>query len=393
MSTPRKRWFKVADAWIRSEWDDATLATVARLMAWLNQRYARDAIPATEAGNARLFQEDAMAISRARSSTRRCFETLIFRLKQADLETLTYQLVLKGRHSYLEISWPKFPEFQEYGSRSPGKSPGNQRPAEGAYPPPPPPPPLEEITTSEESAGAAPAEPPAASKKRRSASKQTPPPEDLSNDEKRQLVEWAERREPWAVPRMRALVDDMLQFHRSKGLECASWYVAAQRWITNERVKFGRDKLPAARNGGYRRGDVIDAARELAEEWGLRDAGAPADDHEAFFDVSAEPAREHKGVDLGMDRGDAGHSRADSEPCTEAVDGQGGAEVPAEPGGDSAGGGEGGAGVPAAQHPRIRAWVQPEPRRGREDSRGLAFDFDAAAQRAAGSVTSTRATR
>lgn len=136
MATPRKRWFKMADAVLREEWDDATFATVARLMAWLNQRYARDAIEPAEAGNARLWAEDAMAITRVRSSTSRAFSALVSRLKSADLETLVIHLVQRNGQTCCEILWPKFPEFQEYGARSPGESPGRSKTGEVPHPSP-----------------------------------------------------------------------------------------------------------------------------------------------------------------------------------------------------------------------------------------------------------------
>jgi hypothetical protein len=125
--------------------------------------------------------------------------------------------------------------------------------------------------------------------RKRSKSAKTPPPEDLSVEDKRELLAWATRSEPWAVPKLRELVNDMLQWHRSNSVSRASWYITAQRWVTNARTKFGQDKQPA--KGGTRRGDVLDAARELREALGL--GGEASDDDEAFLDVSPQQPRQH----------------------------------------------------------------------------------------------------
>jgi hypothetical protein len=117
----------------------------------------------------------------------------------------------------------------------------------------------------------------------------TPPPDDLSAEDKRALHAWCKEQEPWAVAHLRRLVDDMLLYHRTEGKGKANWYMTAQRWITNARVKYGEDKKPASRGNG--RGDVIDAAQRIAEELGLR--RAPQDDDAAFFDVSAERTPQH----------------------------------------------------------------------------------------------------
>lgn len=241
MSTPRKRWFKVADAWIRSEWDDATMATVARLMAWLNQRYARDAIPPSESGNAKLFKEDAMAISRVRSSTRRCFETLILRLKTADLETLTWHLVEHGQHTYLEISWPKFPEFQEYGSRSPGKSRGSDRPGEGAYPTPisdlrsPAPPLREEKNPSFSPLAPGPvvasAQAPKPSEKVPKKLRAGVAPDQLPEAAIQALEKWTRENLPSELPNVRTHIDACLDHFRANGKLMADWTATCRNWI------------------------------------------------------------------------------------------------------------------------------------------------------------------
>lgn len=77
---------------------------------------------------------------------------------------------------------------------------------------------------------------------KRTRSERMPVPEDLSLEDKRALKAWAQHKEPWAVPKLRELVDDCLQWHRAEGKTRASYYIACQRWITNARAKYGEDK-------------------------------------------------------------------------------------------------------------------------------------------------------
>ena len=119
MATQRKRWFRVGDSILREDWDDATLATVLRLCAWLNQRWARDGIPHAEAGFATIGEMDAMKITNVKKPLTACKRLsnlpLLATLRGSQAE------LLKGSAGYkVKIEWPNFAEFQEYGSRLPG---------------------------------------------------------------------------------------------------------------------------------------------------------------------------------------------------------------------------------------------------------------------------------
>lgn len=132
MATPRKHWFKVADSVLREEWSNDTLATHVRLMAWLNQRWARDGIEHEKAGSAVIGGFDAMAITGVKRShvalQRLASHPLVAGLTSARAALVG---VCQSSGALLEntqsptavlLEWSKFSEFQEYGSRSPGSS-------------------------------------------------------------------------------------------------------------------------------------------------------------------------------------------------------------------------------------------------------------------------------
>src|SRR3990167_2081294 len=117
MSTPRKRWFKVADSILREDWDDATLAASMRLMAWFNQRWARDGIPHSEAGSAVIGEHDAMLITHLRRP-----KDALKRLARLPLvagwTSASATLDSDQSPTRCTLKWSKFPKFQEYGPRS-----------------------------------------------------------------------------------------------------------------------------------------------------------------------------------------------------------------------------------------------------------------------------------
>ena len=117
MSTPRKRWFKVADSILREDWDDATLASAMRLMAWLNQRWARDGIPHSEAGTAVIGEHDAMLITHLRRP-KDALKRLASLPLVAGWTSASADLDSAQSPTRCTLKWSKFPEFQEYGPRS-----------------------------------------------------------------------------------------------------------------------------------------------------------------------------------------------------------------------------------------------------------------------------------
>lgn len=104
MATPRKHWFKVADSIGDEDWDNDVLATLIRLQARLNTKWARNGLVGEEAGRITLTAGDAMAVTR-RSSFARA-SSLLCRCTAAASLTMHFDV------ASVKISWPKWPEFQ-----------------------------------------------------------------------------------------------------------------------------------------------------------------------------------------------------------------------------------------------------------------------------------------
>ena len=114
MSTPRKRWFRVADSIGREPWDNDVLATCVRLMAHLNTRWARDGLDVDSAARVTLRPGDLMEIT----GRRRLDVARMLLRRLADLTSMS--VTCPG--DMTEISWPKFAEFQDWLSRLGEKS-------------------------------------------------------------------------------------------------------------------------------------------------------------------------------------------------------------------------------------------------------------------------------
>ncbi len=111
MATPRKHYFRVADSILRETWDDATLATLVRLMAFLNQRWARDGLTAEQACTVRLRMVDLLPlVNRSRPAAAL---TVLRSCSDAVAMTVTVE------SGACTISWPKFAEFQGYAAPKP----------------------------------------------------------------------------------------------------------------------------------------------------------------------------------------------------------------------------------------------------------------------------------
>ena len=109
MSTPRKHWFKVADSILRDPWPRDAKCTAVLLMAWLNQRWARDGLTEEEACHATLSQASLAEIT-GRSQLKHSVSALRVLGEHASI-------AISVRGEYVEIHWPKFAEFQQLGSR------------------------------------------------------------------------------------------------------------------------------------------------------------------------------------------------------------------------------------------------------------------------------------
>jgi hypothetical protein len=123
MATPRKHWSRWADSILREDWDDATCATVARLIAWLNQRWARDGLPESERGRAFIGIEDAIKITGCRRP-HLAIQRLLSLPSRASLGTAEASLRTNHREPSVLFTWPKYAEFQRVDTRKlPCKSP------------------------------------------------------------------------------------------------------------------------------------------------------------------------------------------------------------------------------------------------------------------------------
>ncbi len=125
MPTPRKRYFRVADAILREPWPRDVKLMLVLLMAWLNQRWARDGLSADEAGRA-ILSRSALAEITGRyrlDSARKALRKL------ADHVSITIEV----DGDFTSIRWPKFAEFQNYPAET-GPSPGLE--AAPSVPPP-----------------------------------------------------------------------------------------------------------------------------------------------------------------------------------------------------------------------------------------------------------------
>lgn len=132
MATPRKHYFRVADSILREPWDRDATAVIVRLMAWLNQRWARDGIDNAEAGNAEMGDADCLQVYGGRNVAR----ARAYLLRLADVTRIA-SLTIRERNARVHVSWPKFAEYQDFGNR--------KRPVTGLSPPLPTPTPTPDL--------------------------------------------------------------------------------------------------------------------------------------------------------------------------------------------------------------------------------------------------------
>lgn len=110
MSTPRKRHFRVADSILREPWAPEIKLTLVLLSAHLNMRWRRDGIEHEQAGNCYLSVGDLLNITSE--------PDLVTARNRLRLLSKVVNLSVRKRGRFTEVNWPKFPEFQEYGTRS-----------------------------------------------------------------------------------------------------------------------------------------------------------------------------------------------------------------------------------------------------------------------------------
>lgn len=123
----RRSYFRLPDAVLRQQWDDATLAVVVRLQAFLNTRWARDMLTAEEAGDAILGPQEMMLVTgttnvtRARKKLLELPDRMRGGIPRGDDESargsLTVEEASHGRFRCVRVRWPNFVKEQCYHDR------------------------------------------------------------------------------------------------------------------------------------------------------------------------------------------------------------------------------------------------------------------------------------
>jgi len=76
---------------------------------------------------------------------------------------------------------------------------------------------------------------PSPAKPRQAKKSRAGPPPALSPEDRDRLATWAERSEPWAVPRLMDFEVACLEHHKSKGNTSTDWNLNIQAWVRNHR--------------------------------------------------------------------------------------------------------------------------------------------------------------
>jgi len=116
----RKRWFRVADSILRDELTRDQRSTFLGLLAWFNQRRARDGCSAEAACRAVIPKGDLITITLGDDLT-------TARSLLADVRK-RFQLTIRVRGDYTEVYWPKVADFQDW------DTPAKPRPSPGRAP-------------------------------------------------------------------------------------------------------------------------------------------------------------------------------------------------------------------------------------------------------------------
>jgi hypothetical protein len=283
VATPRKHWLRLYESLLDEDWDDATLASLVRLMCWLNRRWARDGIPHHEAGRATIPMLQLMTLMRRRRP-----ERALERLRAcAAAVTMTYEV---GATS-VTIDWPKFSILQEYGERHrpvTGQSPGSDRVVNALETPSPTPTPTptpeEEKKREEPERCAPPAAPPnplalelsepkrrGGGKSRQAAVAKTPAPESLARPQLIALSVWCVEHEDPGISQREGRLDELaaacLDHHRSKGTLAADWLATVRTWIRNDIEYARRDGRAPSRREAEKQERADREQSETARAW------------------------------------------------------------------------------------------------------------------------------
>jgi hypothetical protein len=140
MATPRKHWFRVADSIGREPWSNDVLATVLRLMAAMNTRWARDGLSPNEACTIRLRAGELLEVTGSEDA--RTAQRRIHQVAMSLTATCEFSDTMRGAGGKLCIfTWPKWAEFQGLAApKLPESDPETSRELPPPQPPPQPPP-------------------------------------------------------------------------------------------------------------------------------------------------------------------------------------------------------------------------------------------------------------
>ncbi|HEU4428118.1 MAG TPA: hypothetical protein VFT98_05160 [Myxococcota bacterium] len=127
MATRRSRFMKVSDLVLDENWDDWTLATVIRLLAWMRQRWAREKLTSEQAIEALIPAREAMRITRL-ERPHVALQRLSSLPLAAGLSSASASLEATQGGSSVRLRWPKVAIYQEWCALDTGTSGPDQRP-------------------------------------------------------------------------------------------------------------------------------------------------------------------------------------------------------------------------------------------------------------------------
>jgi hypothetical protein len=229
VASPLKRWFRVADSILRDELTRDQRSTFLGLLAWFNQRRARDGVKGQAACRALIPHGDLLTITLAEDleEARQLLEEIRERFK----------LRISARGKFTEVRWPKVAEFQQWDTPDSGQSPGKARAKLGQARPGRDPAlaPSESDPNPNRSDSESEEERPAsAARPRRIKFAKTHAPDSLNSDEYESLRAWCAEKHAALLPRLPALVEACLDHHRAKGNTHADWVATCRTWVRNE---------------------------------------------------------------------------------------------------------------------------------------------------------------
>jgi hypothetical protein len=118
---------RISDLVLDESWDDATLATVIRLLAWMRQRWARERLGSAEACEAVISEHDAMRITNLRRP-HVALQRLARLPLDAGLSSARASLETTQSASSVRLKWPKVAEYQGWDALDTGHGEPEQRP-------------------------------------------------------------------------------------------------------------------------------------------------------------------------------------------------------------------------------------------------------------------------